>query len=186
MEKRIEVSVGFAAMVCVLGWFDLKICGCFLAAMTVHELAHLIVIRLFRIPVNGVSLRLSGAVIRCGFCGYGQEAVCAAAGPAANFFLGLALMRIAPQLAAVSFLLGAGNLLPVYPLDGGRILRALLSRKKDEETVLAVLSRVTFVICCLLMTVACWLTAELQMGLWPVFAALIILCRVGTVKWTEP
>ena len=173
-------------MVCVLGWLDLKICGCFLAAMAVHELAHLLAIRLCRVPVNGICLRFSGAVIRCGFCGYGQEAICAAAGPAASFLLGWAVLRIAPQLAGMSFLLGAGNLLPVYPLDGGRILRALLLRKMNEEAVLLLLSRVTFVICCLLMTAACWLTAELQVGPWSVFAALAVLCRVGAVRWTEP
>lgn len=173
-------------MVCVLGWLDFKICGCFLAAMTIHELAHLLAMRLCRTSVNGISLRLSGAVIGCGFCSYGQEAICAAAGPAASFLLGWTVLRIAPQLAGTSFLLGAGNLLPVYPLDGGRILRALLLRKCDEEMVAVILARVTFVTCCLLMTGACWLTAELQVGLWPVFAALAVLCRVGTVKWTDP
>lgn len=173
-------------MVCIFGWVDLKICGCFLAAMTVHELAHLLVIRFCHIPVKGISFRLSGAVIRCGLCGYGQEAVCAAAGPLASFLLGIIALRISSLLAGMSILLGVGNLLPVYPLDGGRILRALLLRKMNEEAVSMILARVTFVTCCLLMAGACWLTAELQVGLWPVFAALAVLCRVGAVKWTDP
>ncbi len=186
MEKRIEVTVGFAAMVCILGWLNQPLCACFLAAAAVHELAHLTAAWLCRVPVKGISLRLSGAVIRCGLCGYGQEAICAAAGPAASFLFGAAVLRNVPQLAAVSMLLGAGNLIPVYPLDGGRILRALLLRKYGEETAGMVLSRVTFVTCCLLMAGACWLTAELQMGIWPVFAALVVLYRVGTVRWAEP
>ncbi len=185
MGKRIDISVGFVAMVCILGWMDLRICGCFLLAMTVHELAHLLAMKLCQIPALGVSLRLSGAMIRCGFCGYWQEAACAAAGPAASLALGFAVIRIAPQLAAVSLLLGMGNLLPVYPLDGGRILRAVLMKKLDEGLAASVLTRVTFVTCCVLMACACWLTAELQMGLWPVFAALVVLCRVGTVRWSD-
>ena len=120
-------------MICVLGWMDLKTCGCFLAAIAAHEAAHLLTICLYRIPVYGVSLRFSGALIRCGFCGYKQELYCAAAGPAASLALGISVIRCAPQLAAVSLLLGVGNLLPIYPLDGGRILRALLLLNKNEE-----------------------------------------------------
>ena len=185
MEKKIEIRIGFLAFVCILGWLDIRICGWFLFAMTMHEMAHLLVIRLYGIPVDGVSVRLSGAVIRCGICSYRQEAVCAAAGPASNLLLCILTIRAIPKLAVVSGVLGFGNLLPVYPLDGGRILRGFLMSLLPENRVYLVLSRVSCVCCCLLMACACWVTAELQMGIWPVFAALAVLWRVGMVKWAD-
>jgi stage IV sporulation protein FB len=73
----------------------------------------------------------------------GRGAVVAAAGPALNlaaaavsWALGgafdLALGRAAPMdlLLTANLLMGVGNLLPVVPLDGGRVLRALVPRHR--------------------------------------------------------
>ena len=69
----------------------------------------------------------------------GQELLIAAAGPALSLVLGLgALLLLIPfeprtvshvlvlQLAAANLLVGVFNLLPGLPLDGGRVLRAIV------------------------------------------------------------
>ena len=185
MKRRIEVSLGFCSLVCILGWIELRICLFFLVSLLVHELGHVVCIRLFRIDIYGISLKIVGVVIRHGVCSYGQEIICAAAGPFASMLLALLVLRRLPELAVISGALAAVNLLPIYPLDGGRILRSVLLGKMEEQRVVQLLSRVTFVLCCLLMTLACWLTAVMQMGIWPVFLVLVILCRVGDAGWSE-
>lgn len=185
MERRLEIAPGFPALLCVLGWYDPALCLWFVLCLLVHEVGHGAAMRVLHVPVYGVSLKASGAVIQGGFCGYRQELLCALAGPAASFLMAALLCRRIPEAAVLSCCLGAVNLLPVYPLDGGRVLRAALLLKWDVGRAERLLSRVTVAVCCGLMGLACWVTVELQAGIWPIFASLAILWRAGSAKWSE-
>lgn len=183
--KRVEITFGFWSVICVLAWLDMRMCLRFLLAVAFHEMGHLMTMVLTGVPVYAFRLKATGAVIRGGFTGYGQEMVCALAGPFSSFLLGFVCMRYAPKLALISCLLGAMNLLPVYPLDGGRILRSVLLLCTSEDKADRILRIVTATVCCGLMVCACWTAVELQAGLWPVFASLVILWRVGQAGWQE-
>lgn len=183
--NKINVSYGFIAAICILGWLDGLLCAWFLVALTCHEIGHLVAMRFTGAPIYSFRLFAAGAMIRGGFLSYRQELACAAAGPVFSFLLCLLSYRWQPELAVLSVALGVFNLLPIYPLDGGRILRAALLLRWEEPVVEGVLRRVTAAVCCLLMIGACWTAAELQAGLWPVFVALVILWRVGQADWQE-
>ena len=163
----------------------MALCRNYLIAFLVHELGHIAAVVFCCGKWNRISLKISGAVISCSVRGYTQEICCTAAGPAASFLLMLLMFRMRPELALISGSLGAVNLLPIYPLDGGRILRAILMLKLDEDRVNIILSRFAFVVCSILMGVACWITAELQTGIWPVFVVLVLLCRIGCAEREE-
>jgi membrane-associated protease RseP (regulator of RpoE activity) len=110
---------------------------------------------------------------------YRQEMLIAAAGPAASLVSGCVLLHIKPALFAISVILTAMNLLPIYPMDGGRILRSVLMLYVQEPIVSMVMRISAYSICGVLMVAACWVTAVYQAGIWPIFAVLMLLIRVG-------
>lgn len=97
----------------------------FLLATTLHELGHILCICLTGARVTALTLNLCGAVMETTPMSYEQEALCSLAGPAVGIVL-LLWGRRYPWLAFWGLAQSLHNLLPVYPLDGGRALRALL------------------------------------------------------------
>lgn len=57
-----------------------------------------------------------------------REAVCALAGPLGSFVL-VSLGKYWPELALMALGQGIFNLIPVYPLDGGRFARCLAGER---------------------------------------------------------
>lgn len=175
---KLTVCPSFVLLFCVLfrldrdGWVPL-----FLCSAALHECGHLAALRLCRVPVFGIELRAGGAVIHTGVTGAGREAVCTAAGPLVNLVLAVAFFHAAPRSALVNLLLLCFNLLPVYPLDGGRLLRLLLCRlfpKYGEQITQAV--AYLFVLSAAVLAVV--QTCVLHRGLYPCLIAALLICRL--------
>ncbi len=118
------------------------------ASVLVHEFAHALVAKRQGIEVTSVTLFLLGGVasIAKDPASPGREAAMAGAGPLASLAVGgasLAMLAFVPlpeaaaavlfYLAVANILLAAFNLLPGFPLDGGRILRALIWRLSGDQ-----------------------------------------------------
>ena len=113
--------IGGALMILVLPlpW----LCAVILAA-TIHESCHLILLKLCGVSVHRIRIGIHGAAIETAALSPVQELLCAAAGPAGSL-LCLVFAKIFPALALCALVQGVYNLLPVYPLDGGRIVRSM-------------------------------------------------------------
>ncbi|MEO1222163.1 MAG: site-2 protease family protein, partial [Pseudomonadota bacterium] len=115
----------------------------FFASLLMHELAHALVAKSFGLNVPSITLFLFGGVAELGDepDTPGDEFWIAIAGPImsfvlaigfwflstiGSFFLGPLALAMLFYLAAINLVLAVFNLLPAFPLDGGRVLRAYL------------------------------------------------------------
>ncbi len=99
-----------------------------LVPVGVHEAGHLLCMKLMGFKIHALSLGMTGLQIDYEQSGRpAAEAVISAAGPTAGIGLWLLCSLAGAELmGGVSLLLSLFNLLPIYPLDGGRICRTIL------------------------------------------------------------
>src|SRR5258706_7773037 len=115
----------------------------FFASVVTHELSHAVVGNLLGQPIERISLFIFGGMAHLGHepTSARDELKIAAAGPISSFVLGAFFLAIPlvigldeslsmwasvfNYLGLINFALGFFNLLPGFPLDGGRILRAV-------------------------------------------------------------
>jgi Zn-dependent protease len=133
-------NAGLGGLIFVLALF-----GC----VTLHEYGHALAARRYGIPTHSITLYPIGGVARLASLPQNpkQELVIALAGPAVNVAIaivasGLALIvgaapvfalpGISPgaflwQLVTANVILVIFNMIPAFPMDGGRVLRAVLA-----------------------------------------------------------
>jgi Zn-dependent protease/predicted transcriptional regulator len=165
----------------------------FFGSVVFHELAHSAVAIRYRIPVASITLFVFGGIARIGRepDSAKQEFNIAIAGPLSSYFLSgvfWLLLRLFPQsemlgalafwLAWVNFGLATFNLMPGFPLDGGRIFRALvwgLTHNYERATRLAAGSG--RVIAYAMIVFGAWhaLTGDFIGGLWIAFIGWFLL-----------
>ena len=113
-----------------------------------HELAHSLVAKRFGVTMKGITLFIFGGVAEMEDEPPSPKAefFMAIAGPLSSVLLGLILYAASSRgenfsmplhgvlsyLAVINFILAGFNLLPAYPLDGGRVLRSILWKWKKN------------------------------------------------------
>lgn len=116
------------------------------ASVVLHELGHSLMAIRYDVPIDSITLWLFGGIAQLTDqpTDWRQEFTIAIAGPAVSVGIGLgayAVMVVLPvqfdaprfvfgYLAVMNIALAAFNMLPGFPMDGGRVLRALLSRNR--------------------------------------------------------
>ena len=185
-DRQIWQGIGFALL---LIWFwnenGAQPLVLLLTAAAVHEGAHLLVFRCFGVRPATFSLSPFGAVLEVDSrrLSYGAELAAVLAGPCANLVCGAVLCRAAAggntalfAAAGAHLVLGAFNLLPLRPLDGGRALRCALERwipKWADEICCWVEIGTLTALGAAALIVSFWL----HLGIWPLIAFLLLAVR---------
>jgi len=168
----------------------------FFISVLLHELAHSFVAMKYGIRVTGIRLFLFGGLAQVSSEPESgrHEFLIALAGPATSMMLGFGfgalfgLMFLAGRLgpaaavawyvAAANILLGLFNMIPGFPLDGGRVLRAILwDRWGNLTRATRVVSQIgnSFAVFLIFLGVLLFLVAQsLLSGLWLVFLGLFM------------
>jgi Zn-dependent protease/CBS domain-containing protein len=131
-------------------WTGLIFMVLLFACVLAHEFGHIFTARAFGVATPDVTLLPIGGVARLERIPEEprQEFLIAIAGPAVNVAIGLALVlagahldpsalsgvdnahiSMLDRLAIVNLFLAAFNMIPAFPMDGGRVLRALLATR---------------------------------------------------------
>lgn len=102
-----------------------------LGAAAVHELGHCVAIWMTGGEIYQIRVGAFGARIETAPMGDREALICALAGPLAGSLLCL-FWRWIPTAALCALVQTFFNLMPVYPFDGGRALRAARGMWKDK------------------------------------------------------
>ena len=136
---------------------------CVFGCVLLHEFGHALMARRFGIETDDITLYPIGGVARLRRMprAPGAELMIALAGPAVNFAIvgaltvlnslgldalvaGTTLGFLLNELLIVNLVLGLFNLIPAFPMDGGRVLRALLGGwlgRAQATTIAATIGR---------------------------------------------
>jgi len=151
------------------------------ASVVAHELAHALVARRFGVRTSAITLFLFGGVATLddeppspradaliALAGPGMSAVLAVVALVLLFAVdrfvpgrvGTALGYLGTYVVLANAVLAVFNAIPAYPMDGGRVLRALLwHRRRDRAAATNTASRVGIVFALLLVAAGVFLTA---------------------------
>ena len=108
------------------------------ASIVLHELGHALMARRYGIGTNDITLYMIGGIARLNRMprSAGPELLIALAGPVVNVVISAVLAgvmalgvhhRLLYEVLGLNIMLVLFNLLPIFPMDGGRVFRALLS-----------------------------------------------------------
>lgn len=169
------ILLALAVLVLPIRWILAAI-----AAAVWHELFHVATVYLCGGSISGLTIGGNGAVMDAHPMSKGRELICSLAGPLGGFLL-LLFVRWIPRTAICAAFHSLYNLLPVYPLDGGRALRCAVEILLPSwaDTICNWIERGCLLLMGLLAVYAC---IFLRLGLFPVIMAAILYLKVRRVR----
>jgi Zn-dependent protease len=142
----VEIAPSFLLLLAVVlvwmgGLAGVFVVGLAFGSVLLHELGHALVARHLGVRVSGIELNFFGGAAKMIELprSANHEIAIAAAGPAVSLALaglgfGIGAAAGSPLFVLIGWInlvIAGFNLLPALPMDGGRILRALLTRRMD-------------------------------------------------------
>jgi Zn-dependent protease len=96
-----------------------------IAAMIVHEMAHVSFALALKVKVHQVGINWKGPYVRRASGTAAENLAITLAGPGINLWLALLLHHMSPHFALCNLAIGISNLLPIPSSDGSRALHLI-------------------------------------------------------------
>ena len=138
----------------------------------VHELFHLVAIRILGLRVYSIKIGPFGARIYTEPMEPAKELVCALAGPLGGFIL-LLVAKWIPMTALCAVFQSLYNLLPVYPSDGGRAMHCLIHLLAPPRWATSICTIADRMILALLAMILICFTIQFRIGLLPMLVVAV-------------
>ena len=148
-------------------------------ASVVHECGHIFVVYLSGNRLSQIRLSLFGACINleeANHISYVTEAVIAAGGPIFGILFSILFASCCPVFSGINLCLSFFNLLPVAPLDGGKILRSVLCCFFDVDHVDQCLKYLGVAIGLTLSSVVLFLSRSAQCTVGMILFSAFVIC----------
>ena len=173
-----EAAVWLALLILVL---PLHWVVAVILAASIHEGFHVLAIILCGGRMSNIRIGQRGASMEVEALTPRQEFFCALAGPAGSLSLVL-LANVFPRLAVCGLIHGIYNLLPLYPMDGGRALRCVLIMLFGEKTAEKACFCAAKILCCVVILVGIYVAFTFSLGVLPLIMAGFVIYRVKQRK----
>ena len=136
------LAAAFLLLVLPLRWILSAVIAVFF-----HEACHITAVFLVGGKIRSISVSVGGCIIETELLTRWQQFVCILAGPLGGLAL-LAFRKNVPDAAVCGCIQSLYNLLPILPLDGGRLLQLILEYFAAEQTekIMLYLKRFVFVL----------------------------------------
>lgn len=128
----------------------------------IHEMAHTIIGLILKLKPKTLEIQPFGVgiIFESFENSERNKIIIASAGPITNILIALIFIfikiKVQTTIVNVNILLAMFNLIPIYPIDGGRILKAILTTKEGKEkaeTAINKVSNITLIIITLLSSI---------------------------------
>lgn len=181
-NRTIIISSAFYVLLAVyFVLLPLQWVAAWLAASAVHELSHYAALRLCKVNVLSLRIDISGTKIQTEPMQPIHEAITAVAGPLGGGFL-LLFSQYFPRVAICAFVQTVFNLLPIYPLDGGRVCRFVIGALFPEPSVSSICNWLEWIMLFMLLCFACVLSFQMHIGIFPLAVWMIVFTKSGKIK----
>ena len=170
----------FALAIMVL-LFPIQWISAWCIASVIHEFGHIFALYILQIRPKSIRFELFGMRIDSENMNSRQEFICALAGPVAGFMV-LSIARWIPRIAVCAFFQSVCNMLPIYPLDGGRALSSILRfvfQKNNIDRHTMFVERIALVIVGI---ITIWVTVSIHAGWIPICVFLFLLLKTLIIK----
>ena len=176
VSPKIYIVIVLMLLLVPLPW----LAGWVLAAL-IHELSHCIAVLLCGGKITAIKFSSAGIVLESGYLSTWRSVICSLAGPAGGLLLYVFSKRF-PYLAICGFLQSVYNLLPIYPLDGGRAVRAICLLFFCDSTANKICAGLETVVLVVLLIISTILSVFLKYSIFPSLVVIIYLLRMKNIK----
>ena len=175
MDSHLQLHISTGAFLLLAGLLlllPLQWVVAMIIAAVVHEISHVLAVFITGGKIRKIYIGGRGVVMETHSMSAIREIICALAGPIGSFLL-LAVAPRFPRTAVCGIVHGLYNLLPLFPMDGGRVLWCMFFAFFRPPLAQKLLAWIQLVVVAVI-SVGC-MVLSLKVGMLPILFAILIL-----------